>query len=133
MRGAHHGIGFGFGLVGRCGIEVLGDAKVCHFGHKLTIVLFDEDVRWFEIPVNDAVLVCVCHTADDADEEVCELLKVRPVLLDVVMQWQSINEIKDERGLTVHRQGIVNAHDVGVLPLGLESSLVDESLLQCGC
>ena len=120
-------------FVGQSLIGRFRDAKVNHLGHRFAILERDQDVRRFDIAVDNALLVRVLQGMADLDEEVEPLLGREMILVAVVGDLDPPHQFHDEVGPAgVGRARIQNPGDIRMvhegqrLPLGLEAG--DDSL-----
>ena len=121
MLGEHGA--FGEPLVGG-----LGDAEVDDLGDGHAVVERDEDVGRLDVAVDDPLLVGVLDGAADGDEELEPLAGAEPVVVAVVVDGDSLDELHDEVGTAgLGGAGVEDAGDVRVvhqrqrLPLGLKA------------
>ena len=56
-------------LIGQSSLGRFGDAEVNDFGHRHAVVQGDEDVRGFDVAMDDALLVSVLDGVADLDEQ----------------------------------------------------------------
>jgi hypothetical protein len=88
------------GLIGEPSLRGLRDAEVNDYGHprRARIVDRDEDVRRFEVPVDDAFLVGVLNGLAGLDEQVEPLARGKPVLIAEVGDLDPPNQLHDKIG-----------------------------------
>ena len=81
-------------LVGRG----LGDAEVDHLGHGHTLVQCDQDVRWFDVAVNDSLLVRMLDGLANLDEQVETFAGAEIVLIAVIGDFDPAHQFHHEVG-----------------------------------
>src|SRR5437899_94826 len=70
--------------VSRWSVVALAMPKVDHFGHCHAVVNGDQNVRWFDVPVDDPFLVSVLDCVANLHEEVQPLLRGQILLVAVL-------------------------------------------------
>ena len=85
-------------LLSKPALDCLGNAKVNNFGHRHTIVHGDENVGWFNIAMDDPLLVGMLNRVADLDEEFKPLPGVKVVFVTILRDFDSSNEFHDKVG-----------------------------------
>jgi len=97
----------------------LGDAKVNHLGKGAAVLLGDKDVRWFEVAVNDALLVCVLNRLAHLNEELEAFAERKRVGIAVVGDFHPGDEFHNEIRVAGRRgAAIEDLGDAGVVHQG---------------
>jgi len=115
-------------LVRKSLLSCLGDAEVDDLGCRLAVVEGDEDVRWFEVSVDDTLLVRMLHGVADLNEQLQAFLGREVVPIAVIGDANSPNQFHDEvRAAGFRCAAVVDLGDVRVvhqrqgLPFGFEA------------
>jgi hypothetical protein len=113
--------------LGQAVIGRLGDPEIDDLGHRPVVLDDDQNVRWLEVPVDDALLMGVLDGLADGDEKPQALLSRELVPVAVVGDRDAPGELHHKIGPAgLGGSGIENLGDVGMvhdgqgLPLGLE-------------
>src|SRR6266576_1130193 len=64
-------------------VDRLGQAEINHLRHRLAVVQANQDVRGFEVPVNDAFLMSVLDRLANLAEQLESLLHGQPGIVAV--------------------------------------------------
>ena len=83
-----------------CAVQRLGQPKVDHLGHRRAIVLADQDVRWFQVTVNDALLMSVLDGGTDLNKQLQPLPHRELPVIAVVRQRNALDQLHDKVGTT---------------------------------
>ena len=94
-------------LVGRR----LGDAKINHLGHRHAIIVGHQDVRGFNVAMNDALLMRVLNGLGDVDEQAEPLLGGQIILVAVLGDLDPMYQLHDK--VRTARLGRASLEDFG--------------------
>ena len=113
------------GEVGEPLLHGLGDAEVDDLGHGRAVVQGDEDVRGFEVAVDDPFLMRVLHGVADLDEKIEPLGGGKFRLVAVVGDPDPANQFHDEVGPPeLGHTGVQNFGDVWMIHQGERLALL---------
>ncbi len=105
----------------------LGYTEVDYLWNRLVVLDGDENVRGFDVSVDDALLMRVLHPFTDLDEKLQPLLDGQTVLVAILGDGLTANQLHREvgsalvrRSRVVHTGYIRMIHQSQSLPLGLE-------------
>ena len=94
------------GIVGQSKPNGFGDAKVNHFWNRFLVVVSDQDIRWFDIAVDNVLLVSVVQRRTQLSQN-CRHLLERHGLATAMLE--EINTLLGERGLILRQGTMVDA------------------------
>jgi hypothetical protein len=90
-----------------------GDSEIDHFGHGFAILLDDQNVRGFYVPVNNALLMRMLEGAADGQEKVQPLPGCQFVPIAEISAADAQHQFHDKvRPAALRRASIVNSGDV---------------------
>ncbi len=69
----------------------LGNAKVNYLGHRFAIVQRNHDIRWFDVAVNNALLMGMLDSIADLQKEVQTLLRAQFILVAVLRDGYALD------------------------------------------
>src|SRR5262245_37790353 len=87
-------------LVGETLLSGLRHSKVDHFGNGFVAMQGHQNVRWLEIPVNDALLVGMLHGRTDVKKELQSILRREIRLVTELRDRQALHQFHHEVGAT---------------------------------
>src|SRR5450759_279404 len=97
--------------------------------HLYLTGLGNDDVLWFNVPVNDLVFVRELHRLGDLHGDVNDLLRrQRRVFLNQFLQGRALDVLHDDEIDAVFLTDVVDADDVGVVELSRRPRLAPETL-----
>ena len=100
-------------------VEGAGDAEVDHLGRRAAVDLRDQDIGGLEIPVYEALLVCVPDPGADPENERDPGLDRQPVPIAPIGDVCALDPFHGhESTAVVGHAGVVDRGDVGVLEPG---------------
>src|SRR5207245_2573972 len=94
--------------------------------------LGDEDVRGFDIPMDDPFRVRGVQRAGNLNPEVQYLLHLQRLTFDAVLQRSPFEELHDDEILAILLPDLVNGADVGMVQRGGRACLAVEAFQRCG-
>ena len=84
------------GLLGQLLLSGFGDAEVDDLGHRDSVVDGDEDVRGFEVAVNDPLLVRVLHGLTNLQEKLEAFVGRELGLVAILSDRNATDQLHDE-------------------------------------
>ena len=115
------------GVVRQATFRRLGDAEINHLRHRHSVVQRHEDVRRFDVAMDDSLLVRVLDGLADLDEQIEPFLGGEIGLIAVIRDANAAHQLHhEERPTHVGRARIQHLGDVGMihhrqrLPFGFE-------------
>ncbi len=104
------------GFVGQPLVDGLGDAKINDFRHRHAVMKGDQNVRRFDIAVDDAFLVGMLNRAANLREQIEPLRRAQLVLVAVFGDPDPTDQFHDKvRPARLCRAGIQDLRDVGMV------------------
>ena len=115
-------------LIGQSSLGGFGDAKVNDLGYRHAVVQGDEDIRGFDVAMDDALLVSMLDGVADLDEQLDPVVGGKLVLVAILGDLDAPHQFHDKiRPARLRRAGVKDSGDVGMihegegLTLGLET------------
>src|SRR5262249_6657088 len=94
----------------------LGDSKIDHLWHRDTFIYRHQNVRGFDVPMDDALLMGVSDGETKLNEELQSFFDREVVLVAVLRDWDPSNQFHDEKWPTAAgRTTIKDGRDVGMV------------------
>src|SRR5947209_6240534 len=73
-----------------------GDSKINDFGHRHAVMHRDQNIRWLDVAMNDALVMRVLDRLADLDKQENALTNAEVVLLAIVGDLDAIYQLHDE-------------------------------------
>src|SRR5262249_25685422 len=106
-------------------LELLSKPEIGHV--RLTLVV-DENVRGFQVPMQDSPLVGVVNSARDAGDELGRSRRVSGVISQNLVKTGALNQLHGEVVLALELAQLVEGHDQGMVEVSNGLGLVAEPL-----
>ena len=91
------------GPLGQFLLGRFGYTEVDHFGNRLTVIQRDHYVGWFDVAVNDALLMGVLNRVADRHEQFQPLSRCQVIVVAVLGDGDAVDQFHDEVRTTDRR------------------------------